>query len=66
MKKLYIVYDARAMYDVDEALVLTTAESLKEAIEDAKDYGEVVVYSYDIGKGNTLINPKFEEFVHDN
>lgn len=63
---LYIVYDGRAMYDVDEASVFCTADSLDEAITDAKDYGEGVVYRYDIDPkdGVTLINEEFMEYVN--
>lgn len=60
MSRLYIVYDGRAMYDVDSASVFTTANSLKEAREDAKSYGEGVIYSY----AEDGTDEQFEEYVH--
>ncbi len=51
MKK-YIVYDGRAIAgDEDDASVLSIADSLKEAQEDCKDFGESCVYEYDLVKG---------------
>jgi len=41
----YFVMDGRARFDVDKALVLTCADTLKEAHEDIKDgnYGDAVI-----------------------
>ena len=59
MDKLYIIYDWRALSNVDKATVYRTENSLKKAIESAKDYGGGVIYSYNI-KGKKLVNEKFE------
>lgn len=63
-KRIYIVYDERAMYDVDEASVYETADSLEEA--KATDFVPSVVYSYAIGKGNILTDARFEEYINEN
>lgn len=54
-KKLFIIYDARATYDVDKATCLCTADTLKEAKEDCEDYGESCVFEYDVD-GKYIIN----------
>lgn len=46
MGKLFIAYDGRALYDVDEASVLVATTSKREAVEMAKEYGGAA-YSYD-------------------
>ncbi len=63
MKKSYIIFDARANYDEDEASVLESCSSLKEAKESIKDYpSDSVLFEYDIEPNNendgTLINPR--------
>lgn len=65
MGRLYIVYDERASYDIDEANVLCTADSLEEAVEDIQDFGFTgVVYSYKVPKrGSTLTDQRFECIV---
>ncbi len=54
-KKQYIIYDGRAIYNEDAASVLCCAETLKEAKNDCKMYGEACVFEYD-RKGKTLTN----------
>lgn len=39
----YYVMDERAMYDTDKAMVMTVADTLKEAKEDAKDFAPCVI-----------------------
>lgn len=62
MTRLYIVYDARAMYDVDAATVFTTADTLHEARRDAKGYGGGVIYSYK-KNGQILDDERFEQVI---
>lgn len=68
-KRIYIVYDERAMQDSDEASVYVAgAESLEEARKDAEDFKPCVIYSYAEGRfskknGHELTDPKFEEYV---
>lgn len=69
-KRIYIVYDERAMQDSDEASVYVAgAKSLEEARKDAEDFKPCVIYSYAEGKfinkknGHELIDKKFEEYV---
>lgn len=45
MDRVYILYDGRAEYDIDEATVVDTADSLEEALEVSKGY-DYVCYSY--------------------
>jgi hypothetical protein len=63
MGKLFIVYDERAMLEgTDEAAVLCTAQSLKEARRDVQTmFPRGVIYSYD-RDGDTLVNEQFEAF----
>jgi len=54
MSRLYILYDRRAEYDIDAALVLCTANSLAEAIKDKEEmFPDAIIYSYDISQGIT-------------
>jgi hypothetical protein len=46
-KKLYIIYDGRAMFDEDEAMVMDTAYSLREAKSLVKGT-DWVVFEYDV------------------
>ena len=46
MTRVYVIYDARALEDVEQATVMSVAETLDEAIEEAPDYGQCVVLSY--------------------
>ena len=51
-ERVYVVYDARAEYDVDEALVLFACDSLKEARSFRKRFsGDCVIYSYQLVDG---------------
>lgn len=68
-KRIYLVYDERAMYDVDEATVLVASgDSLAEAINDAQDFAPCVIYSYtetgEKHKGGPVIgDERFEMYV---
>jgi|GEM_PF-5863705 len=68
-KRIYVVYDERAMQDPDEASVYVAgAESLKEALDDAEDFKPCVIYSYaqvKIGKkgGHELVDERLEKYV---
>lgn len=64
-EKLYIIYDERAIsQDTENAMVMVTCESLEEARGYKGEYGEKCpVYSYDIKKGNKLVNEKFIEII---
>jgi hypothetical protein len=51
-KRVYIVYDARAEYDVDEASIMFSCDSLTEAREKKKLFGsDCVIYSYQLVDG---------------
>lgn len=59
-ERVYFVYDGRAAFgDTDRAIVLVTADSLEEAIEDRKYFGDSVVYSYATG-GKYLTDKRLE------
>lgn len=59
-KRRYIIYDERAMLDVDEAEVLGVCDSLSEAKRDAKELGyNAVIYSYRV-EGDTLVDEQYE------
>ena len=68
VKKMYVLYDFRALKNTDDATVYEADENLKELKKSAVDYGGGVIYSYDIeviksDDGNisqNLINEKFE------
>jgi hypothetical protein len=53
INRLYILYDNRARFNVDEATILETCDTLKEAIEDCKRifsgplHFYPLIYSYD-------------------
>jgi hypothetical protein len=53
---LYIVYDGRARYDEDEATVLVSCDTLEEAKGRCPEFGDCVVFEYDIAGESTLIN----------
>jgi len=47
MKYLYLLYDSRYRTDEDSAICLEVCDSLKEAKENAPDYGnDVVIVKY--------------------
>ena len=55
--KAWIVYDERGILDPDEAAVLVSCESLKEAWSYLrKDFGNGCIYEYDVTPGNELVN----------
>jgi hypothetical protein len=59
--RTYIIYDQRAMtMSTDDATVLDTADTLREAKESAVDFGGCV-YSYRDEDG-TLVDERFEWF----
>ena len=68
-EKLWVIYDERAILEgTDEATVLVSAQSWKEAQRDARDfaldYGCVVIYEYDVKPGtNELINETQRKIV---
>ena len=59
MKK-FLLFDARARYDIDKAMVFTVSDSLKEAKRDKRDFGsDSVIVQYDTVPGtNKLANPE--------
>ena len=61
MKKVFIVYDGRACggKDPSECTVMTVCNTLAEAKNEAVEYGETAIFSYDDDNG-TLINEKWE------
>jgi hypothetical protein len=62
--KMFLIYDLRAACggDTDEAMVLATAHSLKEARRDARDQGGGAIFQYDL-KGSDLVNERWIEDV---
>jgi hypothetical protein len=51
-ERVYVVYDARAEYDVDEAMVLFACDSLDEARKYRKHFsGDCVIYTYHLVDG---------------
>ncbi len=60
MKRTYVIYDSRALQDIDSATVLQSGlESLQEAKICAKDFAPCVIYSYS-PDGRMLTDEKFE------
>jgi len=56
-KKAYVLYDERALYDVDNAAVLTVSDSLREARADRRDmFPNGVIYEYDERVGDEYKN----------
>lgn len=43
----YLIFDLRGEFDLDEALILSTADTLEEAREDAQDQGGGVIVNCD-------------------
>lgn len=63
MKRLYIVYDGRAIDNTDDAAVMVTCDSLKEARSYKGDFGDgCVIWSY-AKKGEELVDERFEEIL---
>ncbi len=64
-EKLYIIFDERAILQgTDKATCMVTCDSLEEAREYKGEYGKrCPVYSYDIKRGDRLINEKFIEII---
>lgn len=63
MEHLFIIYDERAMGgNTDDAAVLCTAKSLKEARSDVRTmFPRGVIYQYDV-RGDQLVNERFAAF----
>lgn len=62
-EKLYVLYDERACgaQGTDDAVVLCTAYSIKEAEDDATMFGVTACYSYDVDEeGRTVLNEQWE------
>ncbi len=56
---LYVLYDGRAEYDVDAAIVYVTADTEREARRwKREDFTDAVIMRYDVdlSDGKTLIN----------
>ena len=63
VNKKYILFDGSAIcMDKTSASIYAMADSLKEIREDAKDYGDGVIYSYDEDNGKFL-NEEFVEVI---
>lgn len=60
--KLYIIYDERAMYDEDKAMVLDTADTEKEAHIAAEAFAPCVIFQY-TKNGRILENGQLLEYV---
>lgn len=61
MSKSYVIYDARAFYNVDEASVLCVEDSLQEAKDLIEEMGwDACVYEYE-DSGEELTNGKLVE-----
>jgi hypothetical protein len=63
--RCYVIYDSRALEDVDSATVMEVCseadgEALEYAIAAAPDYGHCVVYSYADTGLDLLVDPKLE------
>jgi hypothetical protein len=61
-EKLFILYDGRAkLGETNDASVLCTASTEKEAREDTKELFEgydAIWFEYDVDKGDVLVNGK--------
>jgi len=58
MEKLWILFDGRYRTDEDRAVCYEVCETLKEAKENAGDYGDDTVIVECIKQGNKLHNQK--------
>ena len=55
-EKAWIVYDERGIYDSDEAAVLVSCSSLREAWDYLRnDFGSGCIYEYDVTPKNELV-----------
>lgn len=60
MKKAYLIYDARYRYDEDAATVFEVCDTVDEAEDNHKDYGnDTVIVEYDMDEVG-LYNPKIK------
>ena len=63
MKRIYIIYDGRAIDNTDEAAVMVTCDSLKEARSYKGAFGNgCIVWSY-TKQGKKLTDERFEEVL---
>lgn len=46
----YLIYDARYRFDEDRATVYCTADTLEEARDDVKEYGDCVIVESETGE----------------
>lgn len=62
-EKLFVIYDERALTEgTDEAIVLCTAGTLKEARRDVRTmFPRGAIYEYDVVNNNELVNERFVE-----
>ena len=58
--RILLLYDGRETVIPGYSTILDTASNLGEANRAAKEYGDVICYSYDIGPRNVLLNQTFE------
>ena len=62
-KRLYLIYDGRAVDNTRDAQVMVSCDSLKEARSYKGDFGDgCVIWSYAI-LGKKLIDERFEEIL---
>ncbi len=63
MKRIYVVFDQRALQDPDDASIYVAgARTLKQALKDAKGFEPCVIYSYK-ENGKYLEDQKFEKYL---
>lgn len=58
--KLYVVYDERAMLDVDKASVLEASQERMTPRYVRSMWGSGVVFSYNVNENNEAVNGQFE------
>ncbi len=57
----YLIFDARAMTDLDGATVITSANTIEEARQDVKDFGQdACIFS---NESENLTEKDFIEYV---
>ena len=62
--RLYVVYDGRAVYDVDQATVLFTTHNLDAAIKMLDNFADAVLYSYAMTDSGYLTDARVENVQH--
>ena len=48
-KPKYLIYDGRYIFDEDRAVVMDTADTIKEAKESVLEYGDAVIVETETG-----------------